>query len=99
MADEADSKSVVRKGVWVRIPLPAPELGARICAFFYCQNSNSYQVIGHRHFILSLVFSFLHFNQLWGRDVDSLRYLSTCSLKKIDSFRIALQLSKGSFPL
>jgi len=48
---------------------------------------------------LSLVFSFLHFNQLWGRDVDSLRYLSTCSLKKIDSFRIALQLSKGSFPL
>ncbi len=34
MADEADSKSVVRKGVWVRIPLPAPELGARICAFF-----------------------------------------------------------------
>lgn len=24
MADEADSKSAVRKGVWVRVPPPAP---------------------------------------------------------------------------
>ena len=24
LADETDSKSVIRKGVWVRVPLPAP---------------------------------------------------------------------------
>ena len=26
LADETDSKSVIRKGVWVRVPLPAPFL-------------------------------------------------------------------------
>ena len=25
-ADETDSKSVIRKGVWVRVPPPAPEI-------------------------------------------------------------------------
>ena len=25
LADETDSKSVIRKGVWVRVPPPAPE--------------------------------------------------------------------------
>lgn len=26
LADETDSKSVIRKGVWVRVPPPAPEI-------------------------------------------------------------------------
>ena len=28
LADETDSKSVIRKGVWVRVPPPAPDLNS-----------------------------------------------------------------------
>ena len=28
LADETDSKSVIRKGVWVRVPPPAPEINS-----------------------------------------------------------------------
>ena len=39
LADETDSKSVIRKGVWVRVPLPAPFLELTFVSFFYCETT------------------------------------------------------------
>ena len=35
MADDADSKSVVRKGVWVQVPPPALKKPVAFTGFFY----------------------------------------------------------------
>ena len=47
LADETDSKSVVRKGVWVRVPPPAPykERMVKSCHSFFSLNKNCYEII------------------------------------------------------
>ena len=41
LADETDSKSVIRKGVWVRVPLPAPFLELTFVSFFIVKQQGS----------------------------------------------------------
>ena len=46
MVDEADSKSVVREDVWVRVPPPAPKTAER--PFFYLLLMKSREQRGKR---------------------------------------------------
>ena len=89
LADETDSKSVIRKGVWVRVPPPAPDLNSSqtldisgFAGFSLCSHS----------YVASLAHKQIcHFRAHFRRDIGG-----TLSIKRRD---IRLKLRWQTQPL